>query len=71
MMKRISNQRAQQIVIGLTLCLFVLGYLLMVKVNISDAKDFLGFLAGSYLIVWGAYSLLSQFSRDEIGFDSC
>jgi PAS domain-containing protein len=65
-MKRILNRRAQQIIIGLTLFWFVLGYLLMVKVGISDVKDFLGFLAASYLIVWGGYSLLSPFSRDEI-----
>jgi PAS domain S-box-containing protein len=65
-MKRISQQRGQQVVIGLTLFWFILGYLVIVKTGISDVTDFLGFLVASYLIVWGGYSLLYPFSRDEI-----
>ena len=65
-MKRMSNQSAKQIVIGLTLCLFVVCYLLIVRAGISDVKHLFSFLVASYLIVWGGYSLLAPISKDEI-----
>jgi lysophospholipase L1-like esterase len=65
-MKSVSNQNTGRIVIGLTLCLFILGYFLIVKAGISDARNLLGFLVASYLIVWGGYSLISPIPRDEI-----
>jgi PAS domain S-box-containing protein len=65
-MKSLPNQRIHQVVIGLTLLGLVLGYLLIVKMHIMDPNDFLGFVVASYLIVWGAYSLLSPFPAHEI-----
>ena len=62
----ISKQSAKQVVVGLTLLLFVLGYLLVIRAGISDVKDLFGFLVASYLVVWGGYSLLSPVPREEI-----
>jgi PAS domain S-box-containing protein len=56
----------KRMVIGLTLFLFVLCYLLIARAGVSDVQHLFGFLLASYLIVWGGYSLLSPFSRDEI-----
>jgi len=61
-----SSQSGKQIVIGLTLLLFVLCYLLIVRAGASDVKHLFSFLVASYLVVWGGYSLLSPTSKDEI-----
>src|SRR4029078_13374381 len=61
-----SNHIAKQIVIGLALVLFVLGYLLIVRIGVPDVKHLFGFLVASYLVVWGGYSLLSPVPREEI-----
>lgn len=65
-MKQALSQRAKQVVIGLTLVLFVVGYLLIVKVGFSDVKQLLSFLVTSYLLVWGGYALITIVPRDEI-----
>ena len=59
----ISKQSVRQVVIGLALVLFVLGYLLVVRAGVSDVKHLFGFLVASYLVVWGGYSLLSSLSK--------
>ena len=65
-MKNVSNQQTTRIIIVLTVFLFMLGYLFIVKVGISDVRHLLSFLVASYLIVWGAYSLATPISRSEI-----
>jgi PAS domain S-box-containing protein len=65
-MKKISDQSVKYVLIGLTLFLFVLGSLLVLKAGASEVKDLLGFLVSSYLVLWGGYSLVSPISRHEI-----
>lgn len=65
-MRQALSQRAKQVVIGLTLVLFVVGYLLIVKVGFSDDKQLLSFLIASYLLVWGGYALITVVPQDEI-----
>ncbi len=61
-----SNSRARQIVTALTVLVFVIGYLLIVRLGVSDFRHILGLLAASYLILWGGYSLLSSLDKEEI-----
>ena len=61
-----SNHVAKQVIIGLALVLFVLGYLLIVRIGVPDVKHLFGLLVASYLVVWGGYSLLSPVPREEI-----
>ncbi|QPD03657.1 MAG: hypothetical protein Nkreftii_001431 [Candidatus Nitrospira kreftii] len=65
-MKQASNQRTKKIVIGLTVVLFILGYMLVAKAGISDARQLFGFLIASYLVVWGGYALVTAIPREEI-----
>lgn len=61
-----SNRNIRRTVVGLTLCLFVLIYSLMIKAGISDVRHLFSFLVASYLVLWGGYSLISSIPRQEI-----
>ena len=65
-MKQASTQRTKKVVIGLTVVLFILAYVLVVKAGISDARQLFSFLIASYLVVWGGYALVATIPRDEI-----
>lgn len=65
-MKQDSNQHTRKVVIGLTLALFVLGYVLIVKAGVSDARQLFSFLIASYLVVWGGYALVTTIPQEEI-----
>lgn len=65
-MRKSSSRGINRIVIGLTVLIFLLGYLLVVRADVSEAKGLLSFLVASYLIIWGGYSLVSPISRHEI-----
>ncbi|UVT15544.1 MAG: PAS domain S-box protein [Nitrospira sp.] len=65
-MKQGSGQHTKRVVFGLTLILFVSGYLLVVKAGVSDVRQLFSFLVASYLVVWGGYALATTIPRDEI-----
>ncbi|MDH4371756.1 MAG: hypothetical protein OEV99_18240, partial [Nitrospira sp.] len=65
-MKQASTQRTKKVVIGLTVVLFILAYVLVVKAGISDARQLFSFIIASYLVVWGGYALVATIPRDEI-----
>ncbi|UVT16985.1 MAG: PAS domain S-box protein [Nitrospira sp.] len=65
-MNQVPNPNTKRVVIGLTLVLFVSGYLLVVKAGVSDIRQLFSFLVASYLVVWGGYALATTIPRDEI-----
>lgn len=65
-MKHVFNSSARKVVIGLAVMLFIIGYLLIVKMGVSDVQRLFSFLVASYLLVWGGYALVTTIPRDEI-----
>lgn len=65
-MKHIFNSTARKVVIGLAVTLFIIGYLLIVKMGVSDVQQLFSFLVASYLLIWGGYALVTTIPRDEI-----
>lgn len=61
-----STSHIKRKVIALTVILFVLGYVLILKAGISDVRHLFSNLVASYLLAWGAYALASRIPRDEI-----